>query len=485
MARTLAALLRRLDSVAPDPAADAALLRRYATSGDRDALAALVHRHGPVVYGVCRRLLRPDEVEDGFQATFLVLARRAGAVRKAGSVGSWLVGVAGRVAREVRRAERRRARREAPLADEGGAAPEVGEAGPERTELARLLHEELARLPDRLRGPVVACLLEGRTSDEAAAELGSSPRTVRRRVEQAKLVLRARLERRGVAPAVAAGLVAQVGVVTAAVPAELVRRSADGVCGFLSGGTSPPGRLADGVTLAMSTRPALTLVGVTVACAGAVGITLALRQPPGELTPRPPVASAVLPVVPPGRREPVYYYPTRVGDRLTYRYPTGDETHVVTAVERKGDTRAVSVGKVEGDEKVSPRKKVEVSAEGVFVIQGVTYHPRVTGFGQLTTDAVYGNLDEPHCLLKLPAAPGLRWSAPFEAGFRAWSTARAEESVRVPAGEFKAIPVDWVIDDEANPRKPRRFWYAPGVGAVKLEDEEGGFVLQSFHPGKG
>ncbi|MBN9517060.1 RNA polymerase sigma factor [bacterium] len=292
MAPTRAARLRHLDPAALDPTGDATLLQQYAATGDRDALAALVHRHGPLVYRVCRRLLRPDDVEDVFQATFLVLARRAGAVRRAESVGSWLVGVAGRVAREVRRAERRR---EVPLVGEVAVETGADQGGLERVEHVRLLHEELCQLPDRLRGPLVACLLQGHTSDEAAAELGSSPRTVRRRVEQAKRVLRARLERRGVAPAVAVALVADVDGVTAGVPAGLVHRTAEVLNDYLAGGMSPPVVLSQGVAKAMTPRKVLSLVAAAAVYLTALGVGLAGSEPPSP----PQTVDTPLPAVPP------------------------------------------------------------------------------------------------------------------------------------------------------------------------------------------
>ncbi|HEX4610185.1 MAG TPA: sigma factor, partial [Urbifossiella sp.] len=99
------------------PAADGELLDRFAADRDEAAFAELVRRHGPVVYRVCRRLVGPDAAEDAFQAAFLVLATRPAAARAAGSVGGWLVGVAGRVACQMRRAAGRRARHEAAAAD--------------------------------------------------------------------------------------------------------------------------------------------------------------------------------------------------------------------------------------------------------------------------------------------------------------------------------------------------------------------------------
>src|SRR5262245_24547311 len=186
--------------------ADADLLTRFVAARDEAAFAELVRRHGPIVYRVCRRLVRPDAADDAFQAVFLVLACRADRLRKPGSVGSWLVGVAGRVARQMRaRDQRSEARSQA--AGRQAAVSLTPDLCLLTSELAAVLDEELTRLPNDLRDVVVACLVRGRTQDEAAAELGGSVRTLRRRLDRAKALLRLRLERRGVVPAVAAGLV--------------------------------------------------------------------------------------------------------------------------------------------------------------------------------------------------------------------------------------------------------------------------------------
>jgi RNA polymerase sigma factor (sigma-70 family) len=150
-----------------------------------------------MVFGVCRRLLRQEsDVEDAFQATFLVLARRAAAIRKTASLGSWLHGVAWRVAMRARADTARRAAREqsCPATPRADHSDEVSWA-----EVRAILDEELARLPDRYRAPLVQCYLEGQTQDEAARHLGWSPRTLRRRLGRARDLLRARLEARGLA----------------------------------------------------------------------------------------------------------------------------------------------------------------------------------------------------------------------------------------------------------------------------------------------
>ncbi len=272
-----AALLRRVC----DPAPDADLLRRFVAGRDPDAFAELVRRHGPVVYRVCRRLLGSSAADDAFQATFLVLATRPDSVRQAGSVGSWLVGVAGRVARQMRKRERRFAasggRQPPEFAPRGADAPR----SPELVEQFRILDEELTRLPDRLRGPVVVCLLEGRTQEQAVAELGGSARTLRRRLDEAKRLLRLRLERRGVVPAVAAGLAAGVGEAAATVPADLPGRTAAVVFDFLAGGSAsaPAAVIAKGVamgTLARKVKLAMAMAAVGVM---ALGVGLAGDDP--------------------------------------------------------------------------------------------------------------------------------------------------------------------------------------------------------------
>jgi len=269
MAALSATLLRYITQHAAASSPDAVLLQRFVADRDADAFAALVRRHGPIVYRVCRRLLGPTAADDAFQATFLVLATRAASVRKAGSVGSWLVGVAGRVARQMRKAERRRAVRESAAATIPIRDGEIDR--PEVAEQARVLDEELTRLSDRLRGPVVACLLPGRTYEQAACELGGSARTVRRRLDEAKRVLRARLEGRGVVPTVTAGLIAGISEADAAVPAGLGSWTAAAVSGHLAGGaTIPAAIIAKGVATTMTTS--MRMMSALVATA-AVGLT--------------------------------------------------------------------------------------------------------------------------------------------------------------------------------------------------------------------
>jgi RNA polymerase sigma factor (sigma-70 family) len=196
------------------------LLARFAV-GDEGAFEALVTRHGPMVRGVCRRLLyEPRDVEDAFQATFLVLLRRAGGLRDAEGLAPWLHGVAYRVAARIRARVARR-----PGEESRGARPEAVESTSdlERTELRTLIDEEIRRLPEKYRRPVVLCYLEGRTHEEAARRLRCSAGSVRGRLDRARQKLKDRLVRRGVAPAAGLTALAAGGdSASAAVPAPLI-----------------------------------------------------------------------------------------------------------------------------------------------------------------------------------------------------------------------------------------------------------------------
>ncbi len=175
---------RQVASDAVGEASDRELLRRFARDRNADAFALLVQRHGPLVLGVCRRVLsQPQDAEDAFQATFLVLARKAGSVGRPELLGNWLYGVALRVARKAReRAARWRASQ--------GPVPDVP-AGPdsraaEREELRQVLDDEVQRLPDRFRAPLVLCYWQGLTREAAAARLGRSAGAVKGSLERGR-----------------------------------------------------------------------------------------------------------------------------------------------------------------------------------------------------------------------------------------------------------------------------------------------------------
>ncbi len=206
---------------------DRELLQRFAARHDEAAFQILLHRHGPMVLGVCQRLLRnPHDAEDAFQATFLVLTRKLRSVRWRESVGTWLYEVAQRVAREaqVRAARRKVHESRAPHRTADNYLSEIT-----GRELLAVLDEEMSRLPEKYRGPLVLCCLEGHCGEEAARQLGCSLRTLRRRLVQGRQLLHHRLTRRGVALSTA-GLSAAVlleNTGSAAVPGVLA--SATGI----------------------------------------------------------------------------------------------------------------------------------------------------------------------------------------------------------------------------------------------------------------
>ncbi len=185
---------------------DRELLERFLERRDAVAelaFALLVERHGPMVLGVCRRVMRdPHDAEDAFQATFLVLARRARSVRVDGSLGRWLFGVATRVATRARSDRRRHRARERSGLDrlETGAFDD-SLADVERADVHALIAREIAGLPARFQGPVLLCDLEGTTYEEAARRLGWPVGTVKSRLSRARARLRERLTRHGLAPA--------------------------------------------------------------------------------------------------------------------------------------------------------------------------------------------------------------------------------------------------------------------------------------------
>jgi RNA polymerase sigma factor (sigma-70 family) len=189
-------LIRRVcvDPLGEDPP-DQELLRRFLGDRDEAAFETLLRRHGPMVLGVCRGVLGNEaDVEDAFQATFLVLARKADSIRKAASLAIFLHGVAYRTALKARDDSARRQRHEA-------RAPQRSTtADPDELswrEVLRAVHEELDRLLERHRAALVLCYLEGKTQDEAAAQLGWAKGTLKGRLERGRALLRARLVRRG------------------------------------------------------------------------------------------------------------------------------------------------------------------------------------------------------------------------------------------------------------------------------------------------
>ena len=199
---------------------DDQLLSRFFHDRDDAAFAAILQRHGPLVYGVCQRVLGDaNDAEDAFQATFLVLVRKGGTLREPSRLASWLYGVAQRVSRKVRAKAALRTRSERQASD-----MPTSTAASEMTldELRSILDEEISQLPQKYALPLVLCYLEGKTNAEAAEQLGWPEGSMSRRLSKARDLLRSRLSRRGLA--LSAALIASVFArrATAAIPRHLL-----------------------------------------------------------------------------------------------------------------------------------------------------------------------------------------------------------------------------------------------------------------------
>ncbi len=274
---------------------DRQLLHRFAAGRDEASFAALVGRHGPMVLGVCRRIVRDrHEAEDAFQAAFLVLARKAGSIRVDDTLGRWLYTVARRIALRADASAARRGRLDPP--DERLAAPD-DPGGAERRELRSALDEEIGRLPKSYRAVVLLCDLEGLTHREAARRLRWPLGTVKGRLARARGLLRGRLARRGFglsAGAVAAGLQAE------AVSAALLVETVSAAVGFAASRATPAGVFPAAVALAREALGMMHMARIKLAAAGLMAIGVAgigigrlpgslpaLAQEPAATAPRP------------------------------------------------------------------------------------------------------------------------------------------------------------------------------------------------------
>jgi RNA polymerase sigma factor (sigma-70 family) len=288
--------LRQTRALAEAP--DAQLVEWFARRHEEEPFAALVRRHGPMVWAVARRLLaHVQDAEDIFQATFLLLARKADSVRKGGSVGSWLHGVAHRLALKARRQQARRRSRERRAADMRQAR-QRGETP--WSEVQAALDAALGDLPEKYRAALVLCYLEGKTQQEAARQLGCPLATLRTRVARGRTLLRARLIKRGLTlsgAGVAALLIASAA--PAAAPAALVRAAVQAALPFAAGqpaaalcSQQAAGLVEGGLrTMFLSkvkTATALLLAAGLVAGAAA----LAQRLTAAQITAKPPAATS-------------------------------------------------------------------------------------------------------------------------------------------------------------------------------------------------
>jgi RNA polymerase sigma factor (sigma-70 family) len=247
--------LRRLTARTGDLSTDHELLQRFITHRDEAAFAVLVQRYASLVLGLCRSILRNHhDAEDIFQATFVVLARKAGSIRKGEAVGSWLYAVASRLAHKARlRIGKRR------VCERQAAGPLEQTPMDEVTwgELRDILHAEVSRLPEKYRAAVVLCYWQGRTHEQAGQQLGCGRSTIKDRLEKARELLRKRLARRGLALS-AAWFAASLSEGAAAVAsAELIQATVRGAMLFSVGQLSPGVVSTSAITWARRTLQAM------------------------------------------------------------------------------------------------------------------------------------------------------------------------------------------------------------------------------------
>ncbi len=318
---------------------DRELLRRFVQNQDEPAFAALVHRHGPMVLRVGRRLLgHEQDAEDVFQAAFLVLARKARSTRWQPSICNWLYGVTHRLAREMRTRAARLRKRPAGMNPRPAADP-LDELSVREAQV--ILEEELSRLPEKFRAPLVLCGLEGLAREEAARHLGWPASLVKSRLEQGRQRLTWRLARRGLSlsAALAATLLTEETAPATVAPA-LARSTLRAAVAF--GSETTTGTIsAPAVALAEGALPTVSTLKLKLTCAllllaGMAGASAIAWQAPAEGVAR-PGAQPEAPPVAPVAAKPSAPTPRVRTDRYGDRLPPGASRRLGTVRYRHGN----------------------------------------------------------------------------------------------------------------------------------------------------
>jgi RNA polymerase sigma factor (sigma-70 family) len=436
----LKGVVRYLRTVAggrqPTGLTDRQLLDGFAAHGDQTAFAALVERHGPMVLRVCRRVLRQEQdAEDAFQATFLILAGKAGTIRKTEALASWLHGVAQRVALRARRdaGRRRTHEREArPM------SAHTHDRQADWHEVQAALDEEIRTLPETYRAPFVLCFLEGKSRAEVARELGLKEGTVWSRLSQARKRLREQLGRRGIALPALLAVAALSGGTARAIPARLIRSTvqAAGAAGRAVRAAVVSARvaaLAEGVskTMPMSQLKTVVLCSVTAGLVAlGAGAGAALKE---NALARPSVAGAEAWALAPAAPPDAAGRPEKSGRRPEAANKPGRGT----AIEDAGE--AVTFKGHVLDPEGKPLKGAEVTLWHYFGYEGYyrDWHPDTAGpfrpkplaksgeGGHFTatfrksevTENPFGMWDRPWRLVQVVAAAkgyGPAWAASLE-----------------------------------------------------------------------
>jgi membrane fusion protein, heavy metal efflux system len=266
--RQTSAVLRFIRQIAttqePGALPDRELLERFLTQGDEVAFATLVKRHGPLVLAVCRRVLHhTQDAEDAFQATFLVLVRKAGSISRRDSVGSWLYGVATRIALKARTQIARKRAQETAFRDLAAPQPPRELAG---NDFGPALDEEVNRLPEKYRIPLVLCYLEGKTTAEAARQIGCPRGTVLSRLARARERLRLRLAHRGFAlPATLSAIGLAPSAASTVVPAALAGSTVKAALALAAGAVVDGMVSVKAIALAKGTMQAMFMTKLRIA----------------------------------------------------------------------------------------------------------------------------------------------------------------------------------------------------------------------------
>src|SRR6266404_4965672 len=277
MIEVLQRYLRRLCEEAVPPE-DVVLLNRFVTANDREALELLIARHGPMVLGTARRFVdNTHDAEDVFQAVFLSLARLAKTIRQGRTLPAWLHKTTCRIAAKVRKN---------PVSGSKEPLPEQCENIAPDTylvwqEVRQALDEELQRLPERLRAPLLLCYLSGLTRDEAAKQLGWSLGTLKRRLEEGRKALRVRLDRRGIAAVGLALTVLTPETLQAAVSPSLLESSLNMI---FSAGTLVPATISVLVPSSATAMKGLAVKSI-FALLAAIGVGVGNHARTGQADP--------------------------------------------------------------------------------------------------------------------------------------------------------------------------------------------------------
>jgi RNA polymerase sigma factor (sigma-70 family) len=348
---------------------DGQLLDDYVSSRAEAAFAALVGRHGPMVWGVCRRVLGSHhDAEDAFQATFLVLVRKAASLVQREKVANWLYGVAHQTALKARATTAKRQAREKQVT----AMPEPAQPQAAGDDLQVLLDQELSRLPDKYRAVLVLCDLEGKTRKEAARHINVPEGTVASRLATARAMLAKRLARHGLAVsgAVLAPVLAPQGA-SASMPLSVAASTIQAASLFAAGQAAAPGvisakavALAEGVlkTMLLTKLKIATAVLVAVVVLGAGAATLTLSGPAEKSADQPIAekqAPAEKPADPPAKpkKEPT---PTPATEKKDAEAPPTVVNGVVKAVDAEKNTLTVAHKQGESTFNVAPDAHISI-----------------------------------------------------------------------------------------------------------------------------